>query len=46
MSSSKVLSLTNDFKYYSKFKNIIILNDNFLEKKKMIKEKLKYLKLK
>ena len=46
MSSSKVLSLTNDFKYYSKFKNIIILNDNFLDKKKNAKRKIEIFKIK
>ena len=46
MSSSKVLSLTNDFKYYSKFKNIIILNDNFLDEKKNAKRKIEIFKIK
>ena len=34
MRSSKVLSLSNNFKYYSKFMDIIILDDNFSVKKK------------
>ena len=46
MRSSKVLSLSNNFKYYSKFMDIIILDDNFSVKKKNDKRKIEIFKIK
>ena len=46
MRSSKVLSLSNNFKYYSKFMDIIILDDNFSIKKKNDKRKIEIFKIK
>ena len=46
MRSSKVLSLSNNFKYYSKFMDIIILDDNFSVKKKNDKRKIEKFKKK